>query len=135
ILSLDIAWTIGRLGAFAMMLAAGTSIFAAIWIIAGAFTFWLVEASEVMNSFTYGTAYATEYPMPVMTKWLRRFLTFVVPGAFIAYFPSLYILDKADPFGAPGWARFASPAAAFALLLVARTAWTQAIRHYRSTGS
>ena len=135
LVSLDIDWNPARLAMFFVTIASGTAIFAAIWIITASWTFWLVEGSEVMNAFTYGSAYVTEYPLPVMVKWLRRFLTFVVPVAFVAYFPSLFILGKDDPFGAPAWASFAAPLVGLALLLVARAAWAHAIRYYRSTGS
>jgi ABC-2 type transport system permease protein len=135
IAALDIDWTLGRVGAFAMMLVAGTAIFSAIWVISASLSFWLIEASELMNSFTYGSSFATEYPLHIMGKWLRRLLTFVVPAAFVNYYPSLYILGRTDPFGVPGWVRFASPAVALVLVLVARAAWANAVRHYRSTGS
>jgi ABC-2 type transport system permease protein len=135
IAALDLDWTLPRVGAFVMMLVAGTAIFSAIWVIASSLAFWLIEAGELMNSFTYGSSYATEYPLHVMTSWLRRFLTFVVPAAFVNYFPSLYVLGKTDPWDVPGWARFASPGVAVALVLVARVVWRVAIRHYRSTGS
>ena len=133
--ALDLEWTVGRVGAFAMMLVAGTAIFSAIWVISASLSFWLIEASELMNSFTYGSSFATEYPLHIMGKWLRRLLTFVVPAAFVNYYPSLYILGRTDPFGVPGGVRFASPAVALVLVLVARAAWANAVRHYRSTGS
>lgn len=135
LIALDIDWTAPRLVLFAVTIASGTAIFAAIWIITASWTFWLVEGAEVMNAFTYGSAYVAEYPIPVMVKWLRRFFVFVVPVAFVAYFPTLFILGKDDPFGAPAWASFAAPAVAVLLLTIARATWAHAIRHYRSTGS
>ena len=135
IAALNLDWTIDKVGMFALMLAAGTVIFSAIWVATSAFAMWIIDATEIMNSFTYGSAFATEFPLPVLTKMLRRFFTFVVPAAFVNYFPALYVLDKSDPFGAPSWFRFASPLVAVILVVVARAAWHAAIRHYRSTGS
>ncbi len=135
LVALDLDWTLGRVGAFVGMLVAGVAIFSAIWIISASLSFWLIEASELMNSFTYGSSFATQYPLHIMGAWLRRLLTFVVPAAFVNYYPSLYILGRTDPFGVPGWVRFASPAVALVLVLIARAAWTNAVRHYRSTGS
>jgi len=135
IVALELDWTLGRLIAFAVMLVAGVAIFSAIWVISASLSFWLIEASELMNSFTYGSSFATQYPLHIMGTWLRRLLTFVVPAAFVNYYPSLYILGRTDPFGGPGWVRFASPAVALVLVLVARAAWANAVRHYRSTGS
>ena len=135
IAAVDVSWTPARLGVVAMMLVSGTVIFSSIWVITSSIAFWMVEGQEIMNGFTYGAAFVTEYPLQVMTRWLRWLFTFVVPAAFVNFFPTLYVLGKPDPFGFPGWVRFSSPVVAVVLLLVARAAWTLAVRHYRSTGS
>ena len=44
-------------------------------------------------------------------------MIFVIPIAFVAYFPSLYLLDKDDPLGLPAALQFASPVVAVAALL------------------
>lgn len=133
--ALDVAWSPPKVLALVIMLLAGTAIFCAVWVTSASLSFWMVDAGELMNSFTYGSSFATQYPLHLMGRWLRHFLTFVVPAAFVNYFPSLYILDKVDPFGSPGWVRFVSPLVAIVLVVVARAAWTNAVRHYRSTGS
>ena len=71
----------------------------------------------------------------VFSPWLRRILAFVVPLAFVNYFPALYILGRHDTLGAPGFVRFMGPAVAVATVLVARMAWRRGVRHYQSTGS
>jgi ABC-2 type transport system permease protein len=58
-----------------------------------------------------------------------------VPLAFVVYFPSLYMLDKDDPFDFPQWFQFVAPFAALAFGLVALFVWRVSVRHYRSTGS
>ncbi|HVF31746.1 MAG TPA: ABC-2 family transporter protein [Acidimicrobiales bacterium] len=133
--AVEVHWSAGRVVALVVMLVSGTVIFSAIWVISSSLSFWIIEAGEIMNSFTYGSSFAAQYPLHVMATWLRRFLTFLVPAAFVNYFPSLYVLDKTDPLGVPGWVRFASPVVAMALVVVARSTWRVAIRHYRSTGS
>lgn len=132
---LDISWNPAKVGMLAVMLVSGTAIFAAVWVTTSAIAMWMIDATEIMNSFTYGSSFAAQYPLPVMTRWLRRFFTFVVPAAFVSYFPALYILDKEDTLDVPDWIAFAAPVVALLLLAVARFAWTAAIRHYRSTGS
>lgn len=133
--ALDIAWTPARAGVLVMAIASGTVIFSAIWIGGVALTFWAVDAQEVVNSFTYGGNYATQYPLGVLAPWLRRLLTFVVPAAFVSYYPALYILGRDDTLGLPSWARLMSPVAAVVSSVVARWLWAAGIRHYRSTGS
>jgi len=133
--AVSVDWTAARVLMLFVMLAAGTAIFSAVWVTTSALAMWMVDATEIMNSFTYGSSFAAQYPLPVMTRWLRRFLMYLVPAAFVSYFPALYILDKPDPFGFPSWMPFIAPAVAGVLLVIARTTWDAAIRHYRSTGS
>ena len=77
----------------------------------GAFCFWTVEGKEVMNIFSYGGV-AGGYPLDIYADWLRRFVTFVLPLAFVSYYPALYILDRPDPLGLPDGVRLLSPVAA-----------------------
>jgi ABC-2 type transport system permease protein len=62
-------------------------------------------------------------------------VTFVIPIAFISYFPTLYLLDKEDPLGLPSALQFASPLVAAAALLAGGLLWRFAVRRYRSVGS
>ena len=100
----------------------GAVIFAAIWVIGAAITFWTVETSEVTNVFTYGGEALVSYPMPIYAEGIRRFFTYVVPLVFVSYLPALYILEKADPLGLPPVLQLCSPIVAVLFLLVARSA-------------
>ena len=58
----------------------------------------------------------------------------MIPIAFVAYLPALYILDKPDELGLPDALQYASPFVAVLTVLVARLVWENAVRHYRSAG-
>ncbi|HUP87678.1 MAG TPA: ABC transporter permease [Acidimicrobiales bacterium] len=132
---LDVAWTTARVAVLGTMLVAGTVIFSSIWVIVSSLAFWMVDGQEVANGFIYGASLTTQYPLQVMSHWVRWLFMFVVPAAFVNFFPALYVLGKPDPFGFPSWVRFVSPAVAAVLFVLARSAWLTAVRHYRSTGS
>ena len=135
IASLDIPWTAGRALMLPVMIASASVIFASIWIAGATIAFWVVDSVEIVNSITYGGNYLTQHPLGVFGPWLRRMMAFVIPLAFVNYFPALYVIDKVDPLGYPEALRFLSPVVAVACALVARVAWRFAIRRYRSTGS
>lgn len=132
---LDVRWTAAKVFVLGMMLVSAFFIFCAIFVATNAIAFWTMDAREVANSFTYGGQFLTQFPMHIFGAWFRRLLGFVVPLAFVNYFPALYLLDKGDPLGAPDWLRFASPVVAAGAVVVASAIWRSAIRHYRSTGS
>jgi ABC-2 type transport system permease protein len=62
-------------------------------------------------------------------------LTFVVPVAFVNWYPALFILGRRDPFGLPAALQLSSPVAALVLCVLAAVAWRAGVRRYRSTGS
>ena len=132
---LDIPWGAGRVAMLVVMVVAGVAIFAGVWIAFATIAFWLVDSLEVANAFTYGGNFLAQYPIGLFGSWLRRFVVFVVPIAFVAYFPSLYVLDKPDALGMPEAVRFASPVVAVISLAVGALVWRAAVRRYRSTGS
>jgi ABC-2 type transport system permease protein len=131
----DIAWTPVKVALVPLTVLSGAVIFSAIWVITSALSFWTVETQEVANSFTYGGVTLSQYPIDVFGTWLRRFVTFVLPLAFVSFFPAAYLLDKPVPFDLPPAIALLSPVVAVTLALVARAVWRLAIRHYRSTGS
>jgi ABC-2 type transport system permease protein len=132
---LDLAVTPARVGMILLAVIAGAAIFAGIWVALATVAFWLVDSIEVANAFTYGGNFVAQYPVNIFGPWLRRLVLFVVPVAFVSYFPALYVLDKEDPLGLPQVLQFASPLVAVASCFVGGLVWRAAVRRYRSVGS
>jgi ABC-2 type transport system permease protein len=135
ILALDIDWSPARVLMVPYLVACGTLIFLAIFILGAAFQFWTADASEVANAFTYGGNTLTQYPLTIYPTEAVKALTFIVPVAFVNWYPSLFILDRPDPLGLPAAMQFAAPLAALVLCLLAALAWRTGVRRYQSTGS
>ncbi|HEX2383645.1 MAG TPA: ABC-2 family transporter protein [Acidimicrobiales bacterium] len=131
----DISWTPAKVVLIPVAILSGAVIFSAIWVITSSVSFWTVETQEVSNSFTYGGLTLSQYPIDVFGTWLRRMVTFVLPLAFVSYFPAAYLLDKPVAFGLPSSVALLAPVVAIVLVFVARAVWQLAVRHYRSTGS
>jgi ABC-2 type transport system permease protein len=131
---LTIPWDAGRVVMFALMVPAAVVIFASVWTVGSCLAFWTTDGGEFTNAFTYGGNFLAQYPIDIFSTWMRRFLAYIVPLAFVCYFPSLYILDKPDPLGLPRVLQFSSPLVALLGVVVAGLAWRFAVRHYRSAG-
>jgi ABC-2 type transport system permease protein len=132
--ALHIDWTPARVVVLLVSIPAGVLIFSAVWVAFGCLAFWTVDSGEFTNAFTYGGNFLAQYPIDIYGAWLRRFLAYLVPLAFVCYFPALYVLGKHDPLGLPRVLQFLSPAVALAAACVAGAAWRFAVRHYRSAG-
>ena len=130
--ALNTSWSVADVAVTIAMLASGAVIFGSIWVIAAAINFWTVETTGLSNAFTYGGNFLTQYPIDVYATWMRRVFAYLVPVAFVNYFPALFVLGKHSEYGL---LRFASPLVAAAMAGIAALFWRQAIRHYRSTGS
>jgi ABC-2 type transport system permease protein len=129
------AWGFWDLLFLIVIMAGGALFFMAIFIVGATAAFWTPQTAELTNIFTYGGQFMTSYPMHIYAAWLRSIFTFVIPLAFINYYPALYLLDKTDPFGLPAWLPFLSPAVALLMFGLALALWRVGVSRYQSTGS
>ncbi len=131
----SVDWSPSKAGLAVVMVVSGSVIFFAVFIGFACLQFWTSDASEVANAFTYGGNTVMQYPLTIFPREVVTGLTFLVPLAFVNWYPSLYILDRPDPFGFPAWLQFASPLVAVLLGTLALLAWRTGVHHYASTGS
>jgi ABC-2 type transport system permease protein len=132
--ALPIEWTPLRAVLLAATIPVSAVIFISIWVFTICVVFWTVDGKEAANAFSYGGQFFAQFPMNIYDRWLRRFLGYLVPIAFISYFPALYILGKPDPLGLPTVLQFAGPLVALVAALAAGRMWGIAVRHYQSAG-
>ena len=117
------------------MVASGAAIFTALFVGFACIQFWTTDSAEVANAFTYGGNAATSYPLTVFPTEVVKAMTFVLPIAFVSWYPGLYVLGHEDPLGYPVWVQWLSPVVAALLLAVTMLVWRTGVRQYRSTGS
>lgn len=132
---LKIDWSPARIAVLAMMIVSGVALFSSLFTVEAILSFWTVNGVEVVNAFTYGGSTLSRFPLHVYGQGMRFLFLWIVPVGFVGYYPSLFILDKDDPLGAPDWLMFLGPAIILLFCVAVAGAWKYAIRHYRSTGS
>jgi ABC-2 type transport system permease protein len=130
-----IAWNPARAGLIVVAVLSGAVFFGAVFVGTATVAFWWIDSGEFANGFTYGGRDFTSYPITVYSGFFRRVFAYGLGFAFVAYYPALGVLGRADPLGLPGWVAWCAPPAALAAAGVAALAWRFGIRHYRSTGS
>lgn len=132
---LDVDWTPARVALLLVTPVAGAVIFASVFVASCTIGFWLVEGMEFANAVTYGGNYLSSFPFTVFGGIVRRFFTFVIPAAFVAYLPALALLGRPDPLGMPGWVSWSGPLVALVAASVAGWIWRLGVRHYVGAGS
>ena len=131
----DIDWTPARIALLVTTPIAGAVVFSSVFVATSAIGFWLVEGMEFANAFTYGGNYLSSFPFSIFGNAMRRFFTFVIPAAFVAYLPTLALLGRDDPAGLPGWLSWCALPAAMLSAAVAGLVWRAGLRHYVGAGS
>lgn len=130
----DVSWSPATVLLIVLTIVSGTAIFSALFTTAGGLQFFLVDGAEFTNSFTYGGSYAAQQSQRVFPDPLRIFWTFVVPTAFVAYLPTIAILDLPGDRLAPTWLAWCTPLAAAFAWAVAALTWRAGTRHYQGAG-
>ncbi len=109
--------------------------FGGLFVIGGTLTFWTVESVEAMNVLTYGGRTLISYPMDIYGQLLRKTFTYLLPAAFLSYFPVLHVLGRPLPDGLPTLAAYLSPLVGPLMLAAAFAFWRVGVRHYGGTGT
>ena len=82
--TVSVHWTVLKVLVCVGTVGCGFAIYCALWVLTGCISFIAVDAQEVSNSFTYGSEFATEYPLQIFGRPLGLALTFVLPVACCA---------------------------------------------------
>jgi len=96
VLHLNIKWNIFKVITLLFMLFSSCVIFFGIFLAAASYCFFTVQGLEVRNVFTDGGKHMAQYPIGVFQKGFVWFFTFIIPYAFVNYYPLLYFIDKKE---------------------------------------
>ena len=77
-----------------VFLVTGTLIYSSIFIITASVSFWIINSLELLGIFTHGTLRAIVFPITIYSQILHELFTYLVPVAFISYYPAMVILNK-----------------------------------------
>lgn len=94
IIKIKINWTPLKIITLILMLLSAIIIFLSIFILAAAYCFITIQGLEVRNVFTAGGKHMAQYPIGIFKKGFVYFFTFIIPYAFVNYYPLMYVLGK-----------------------------------------
>ena len=106
----------------------GASIICAINTIFSIASFWTYKSNEVIWTFFRMYTF-TEYPIDIYNGFIKFLITYILPFAFVAYYPTMNYL------GMDKYMIYLSPIIAIILWIIAVNIWNWALKKYRSTGS
>lgn len=127
-----VKWNLSKAVTLVLMIIGGVSLFFSLFMIYAAICFFTLDGLEFMNIFTDGGRELAQYPLDIYNRWVLKFFTFVIPLAFVNYYPFLYIIGRTR--GCDFLYTF-SPLFSALFIIPAWMLWRFGVRHYKSTGS
>ena len=105
-----------------------------ILVIIGTISFWVVKNTATYSLLTCFNNFI-DYPITIYNKLIQVFLTFVIPFAFVNFYPAHYFLDKTgDNLFFPA-IQYGTPVVGLLLFFLAYRFWKIGVNKYESTGS
>jgi ABC-2 type transport system permease protein len=133
--NLDIQLTPIKVIFFITTIIGGTLIQSASFLFVGTLSFWVVRTSAIYNTIIGTSRDFLDYPISIYSKLIQIFLTFVIPFAFINFYPSTYLLDKQGENLFHPVLQYGSIIVGIILFLLAYKFWRIGVNKYESTGS
>lgn len=130
LVKLNISFNIYKLITLLLMLISSIVIFFSIFLLMASYCFITVQSLEVRNLFTDGGKFVAQYPISIYSKNFIFIFTFLIPYAFVNYYPLLYLLGRSD-----NKLLILSPLLVFLYLIPAVLSFKWGIKKYTSVGS
>ena len=130
LINLNINWDITKIIVLILMIISSVLIFFGLFVLMASYCFITIQGLEVKNLVTDGGKNLAQYPISIYKKGVVFIFTFIVPYAFINYYPLLYFLGKTNNI----FYMF-SPLLVFIFLIPCLLSFKIGLKHYSSTGS
>ena len=105
-------------------------IYASLFVLNGGICFFTTQSLEIMNIFTDGARDLTQYPLSIFHKYVKNFFTYIMPLAFVNYFPLLYVIGRTE-----NKLYMISTIVSILFIIPCYVVWRIGVRKYKSTGS
>ena len=130
-----IEWNVSTILYYIGAIIGGVLIQGGIFIIFSALSFYFVETGSIREIFYWNMRKFAGYPISIYNKVIQTIMIYVVPFAFVNYFPAQYLLRKEDMALYPVEYMYIAPVIGAGIYLLAYAFWRISVRRYTSTGN
>lgn len=128
-IKLNLCWDIKKILLLLIIIISGGFIYAGIVLIASITAFWTLKSNSMVRIFKTGSSLAT-YPVSLYSKPIQYILIYLLPFAFINYFPTVYFVRGQCFIQA-----ILSPCIGIIIWIVVVLFWNYALSKYQSVGN
>ncbi len=104
-------------------------------ILSSSFCFVTVNQNPVFDFILWNFKSFTNYPITIYGTAIQFLLTFILPFAFMNFYPSLILLDKTSSSPFTDWLPYASPLVGIVIFILSIKVWNYGLSKYQSSGS
>lgn len=128
---LQLAWGVWQYGFLLATLLSSVVLLGSLNFASNCIAFWDPSANSAFPFLAQQPLEFVKFPISLYSRFIQALLTWVLPFAFMSYYPGLVLLGK--PLATP-WLGYAAPLAGLAMLLVACFFWRRGLLRYQGVG-
>ncbi len=130
-----IRWSLGVAVFTVTTVLCGTAIMFALILVGATVALWTMKSGKLTDLLITATKESATFPISIYPLAVQLVLTFILPVAFVTYYPAQRFLQKEEFLGMPEFFQFGAPVVALVMLGVGYLFWFYGLRRYQSTGS
>jgi ABC-2 type transport system permease protein len=134
---LHIHWSWSSVLFIILSVCGGSLIQAGIIILAGSSAFWVVRSTAIVDISIYAVRNYINYPISIYGKSIQLLLTFLIPYAFVNFYPAAAFLKKDEGISGSFQNLYQYSSMVIGILLFAFAVWVfqKGVKRYESSGS
>ena len=115
---MGVEWNAATILYYVISIASGVLIQGAVFLFFSAISIYFIETQSLKEIMYWNLRKFAGYPISIYNKFIQSLLIFVVPFAFVNYFPAQFLLHKPDMATYPGWFMYISPFVGIILYII-----------------
>ena len=130
-----IQWDLPTILYYVCAIVGGVLMQGGMFIIFSALCFYFIETGSIREIFYWNMRKFAGYPISIYNKVIQTIMIYVVPFAFVNYFPAQYLLRKDDMALYHESYMYIAPLVGVVVYVIAYLFWRISVKRYTSTGN
>lgn len=130
-----IEWDFVTITYYVTAIIGGVLIQGGVFIIFSSLNFYFTEVNSIRAILYWRMRKFAGYPISIFNKVIQYIMMYIVPLAFVNYFPAQFLLRKDDMANYNEIYMYIAPLVGVVIYVVAYVFWRISIKHYKSSGS
>ena len=130
-----INWDVITVVYYLLAIIGGVLIQGAVFLFLATLNIYLLETRSIKELFYFNAREFAGYPISIFSKGIQAIMIYVVPFAFVNFFPAQYLLRKPDMMQYPEIFMYLTPIIGVVMYMLAYGFWRFSVKYYKSSGN